>query len=148
MTFNLNHNYQIKNHQNQQVKKSQKIIDILICLLIRLIFLIQVSFSIYFLVHFYNQYAYLNLTIFVILILIESYYVIKYRNGKEHTWYSISSIFYTIVIVLLIWRLVYSKINDDENKCEHTYVDHHNTANKSNISGNFSKEKEFWLFVN
>ena len=146
MTFNLNHNYQIKNHENQQIKKSQKIFDILVCLSIRLIFLIQVSFSIYFLVHFYNQYAYLNLIIFVILILIESYYVIKYRNGKEYTWYSISSIFYTIVIVLLIWRLVYSKINDDENKCEHIYVDHHN-KNKSNITENFSKEKEFWLFV-
>jgi magnesium-transporting ATPase (P-type) len=146
MTFNLNHNYQIKNHENQQVKKSQKIFDILVCLSIRLIFLIQVSFSIYFLVHFYNQYAYLNLITFVILILIESYYVIKYRNGKEYTWYSISSIFYTIVIVLLIWRLVYSKINDDENKCEHIYVDHHN-RNKSNVTENFSKEKEFWLFV-
>jgi len=72
--------------------------------------------------------------------------VIQYRNGKEYTWYSISSIFYTIVIVLLIWRLVYSKINDDENKCEHIYVDHHN-KNKSNITENFSKEKEFWLFV-
>lgn len=161
MTFNLNRNYQIENHQKHKIKKHQKLIDIFVCLSIRLIFLIQVSFSIYFLVDYYVYYAhdyydyvkfaYLCLALVAIIIIIDSYYVAKYRNGKEYTWYSISSIFYTIVIITLIWQLVYTKIDDYENKCEEIYDDLHDHLhhNKSNIAKNDNlMSKKFWLFVN
>jgi len=149
MTFNINRNYQIQNHQNPQIKRHQKIFDIFVCLIIRFIFMVQVFLSIYFLVDFYEQSFYLILTIFAIIIVIESYYAVRYRNGKEYTWYSISSIFYTIVIIVLIWRLVYTKIFDDKNKCEEVDGNHknHHNNNKTNITENFSREKTYWLFV-
>ncbi len=99
----------------------------------------------------YVKFAYLCLALVAIIIIIDSYYVAKYRNGKEYTWYSISSIFYTIVIITLIWQLVYTKIDDYENKCEEIYDDLHDHLhhNKSNIAKNDNlMSKKFWLFVN
>lgn len=86
MTFNLNHNYQIHNHEHHNQKRINRILDIFVCISIRLIFLIQVVFTVYILVHLYQQYLYLTLSLCAILILIDGIYVTFYRKGKEYTW--------------------------------------------------------------
>ena len=86
MTFNLNHNYQIHNHQNEKkLNRFHKIFDVFVCIVIRLIFIAQTLFSIYYLVHIYN-FLYLILVVCVIVITVDSIYVTIYRNGKEYTW--------------------------------------------------------------
>ena len=63
-----------------------KLSDLILCVLIRLIFLIQSCFSIYFLVTFYNQYLYLILLFGIIVIIADCLYILLARNGKEFKW--------------------------------------------------------------
>ena len=87
MTFNINHNYQIKKHNHHhQEKQITRMFEIFVCLLIRLIFLLQTVFSTYFLISFYNQLLYLFVGILIFGIIIDCIYVSVYRHGKEYTW--------------------------------------------------------------
>ena len=63
-----------------------KLTDISLSILIRLIFLVQIGFSIYFLVAFYNQYVYFVLLFGVLTIVCDGLYIAIARNGKEFKW--------------------------------------------------------------
>ena len=92
MVFNFNHNHQLRkqlptsNKTSSRNRKLKLAYEIFICVIIRLFFIFQAGFSIYFLVSFYEKKTYLVLVIFVLVILIDAFYVSIYRKGKEYTW--------------------------------------------------------------
>ena len=60
--------------------------DISLCLIVRLWFLLQGSFYIYFLVTYEKNYGWLGIVVLLIIILIDGLYVVIKRKGKEYTW--------------------------------------------------------------
>ena len=90
MMLNLNRNRKISKISNgKQAEKERKIIrvfEMIICIVIRLVFLFQTTFSIYFLISFFDEYLYLALTLCVFSIIVDCVYVSIYRFGKEYTW--------------------------------------------------------------
>lgn len=63
-----------------------KIFDIAICITIRTFLLAQICFVIYFLVDFFDQFAFLTLTVCFLIIIIDSLFVVIKRHGKEYKW--------------------------------------------------------------
>lgn len=159
MTFNLNHNYQIQNHQYHKQKRINKILDVFVCISVRLIFIVQSVISIYVMVSLIS-FIYLVLALCVVFIALDALFVTFYRSGKEYTWYnikrntfsllrnfirfkiilrySISSVLYTVIVLSLIWNVTIIKEDHFENKC-------HINTNNSNIA---YKLHQYWFFVN
>ena len=65
------------------VKKS---FDIFICTVIRLVFVLQSLFCVYYLISYSLNYTFLILCLGIIFILADSVYIIVKRKGKEHMW--------------------------------------------------------------
>lgn len=65
---------------------NSKYIDILLCLFVRLVLIVQISFSIYFLFYNANKYFLIPLSLCLVIILTDSIYIILKRNGKEYKW--------------------------------------------------------------
>ena len=63
-----------------------KAVNISLSLFIRLIFLVQIGFNIYFLVAFFNQYIYFVRLLGVLVIVCDGFYIALARNGKEFKW--------------------------------------------------------------
>ena len=63
--------------------------DITLALLIRLVFMIQVIFYIYYLVADSGSYGYMALILAIVAIFADLVLVIIIRKGKEHYWYLI-----------------------------------------------------------
>ena len=71
-----------------QHQSAFKIIDIVLCIVVRLWFMLQGAFYIYFLVIFEKNLGYLALIVVLLIILTDGINVIFKRKGKEYTWYN------------------------------------------------------------
>ena len=96
----------------------KKVVNILLCNKIRIAYLIQISFCIYYLIisHYLNYY-FCFLSIFGLVIIIDAIYLSIFRLGKEYTWFSITIFSYSIVILTTLWRLVLIKLSLNEHEC-------------------------------
>ena len=63
--------------------------DITIATLIRLVFLIQGSFFIYYLIADSGSYGYLALILGIVMMFADLIFILMARKGKEHLWYNI-----------------------------------------------------------
>ena len=66
--------------------RMQKIAFSIICTLIRLFFIVQGVFIIYYLVTFHNNYNFLFMILNLSIIIADSFYILTINEGKEHTW--------------------------------------------------------------
>lgn len=88
----------------------QLVIDIILCLITRLVLIIQLGFSVYFMFFNSNIYYTIPLILFLIVIIIDSAYIVVKRKGREYKWFSISCLAYSLGIILLIWNIVSKKV--------------------------------------
>jgi len=92
-----------------------------------------------FLAGFYNEYFYYGLLLGALVIVVDGFYVLFFKGAKEFRWFSISSFIYTITIVILIWNIVFLKLE--------TYPDNRCPSDASfNESYSNSTLDEFWVF--
>ncbi len=107
--------------------------DILVCLVVRGFLLAQCLFCLYYLCSSTNQYIWLIELICLIVIVLDTVWVVVKRYGQEWYWFSISSFAYTFVLLTTIWQLVYIKVTVGDNDC----------------SENFSEivNDDHWIFV-
>lgn len=128
--------------------------DVFMALFIRVIYLIEGCFFIYYLTADSGSYAYLTLTLGVLAIFADLLVVLIKRRGKEHLWYLIffifsigdgkiielinfrfssSSAFYTIIALVVIWYIVFKKYELDDLEC---------SKNNTEIL-----KQNFWIYV-
>lgn len=107
--------------------------DIFMCIIVRLILLIEGVICIYYLVSSSGMnYTYLALVVLLVFICADAVVVIVRRNGKEWFWLSISSICYTFILLLTIWTIVLSKFDAEDFDCSEN-----NTA---------IGQQEYWVY--
>lgn len=86
-------------------------IDISVSLLVRAILLAQICCVFYFLKDYYDEYANSALIICVLIILIDTVYVLLKRHGKEYKWFSITCFSYSVTLNILVWYLMHLKLD-------------------------------------
>jgi hypothetical protein len=70
----------------REKKRWQVALDLFFCTLVRLIFIIQAVFLIYYVVALTNNFYYIFSIVLIILIIADGLYVSVFRLGMEHTW--------------------------------------------------------------
>ena len=82
-----------ESHSEQDIEKSIHrctvligFIDLVLCAIVRLAFVLQGVFYIYFLVSYEKNYGYLGMIAGLITIIIDGIYVMVKRKGKEYSW--------------------------------------------------------------
>jgi hypothetical protein len=95
-----------------------KIWDIFLSCLIRIIFLAESIYVIYYLCRFSKNNYFCFLVIGMVVIVLDGVFVIVKRQGKEHLWFSISSFTYTGIMLVSIWFLAFDKFFSLNNGCE------------------------------
>lgn len=108
--------------------------DIVLCHLVRFILLIQSIFCIYYLVSSTQEYAWLVLIVFLLVIVVDTLYVAIRRKGQEWYWLSGSTFAYSVVFVVTIWQLVYVKVNAEDTDCSANFTE-------------FYKDQDHWTYV-
>ena len=68
------------------VKLWRKILDIIMCILVRLVFIGECIFAIYYVIGITNNLAFVSMIVPIILIILDGIYVSIFRLGKEHSW--------------------------------------------------------------
>ena len=76
----------IKEESDRNQKKWRTILDMFFCIFVRLFFIGQSIFCIYFLIEISLNKYFLFLIILLVLILVDAFYITIFRLGKEHTW--------------------------------------------------------------
>ena len=85
-SFDENACYYRPEENTKANSKCKSVYDIALCSLVRLVFLVQSSFCIYYLVSFQKNYVYLSLSFGLIVFIADTIYIIVRRKGKEHMW--------------------------------------------------------------
>lgn len=103
------------------------VIDIFLCILVRLILIAVASFWIYYVVGITGSYYYLASGVLVLLIALDGLYLCLYRLGKDHTWFHASFFLFCLTSQIPIWVMSVIKTNMPLNNCpnrtdELTYV--------------------------
>lgn len=93
------------------------ICDMAMATLVRIVFLLQGIFCIYFLVASTRNYFFLFMIIFLIVICIDGFYVVLRRKGQEWFWFSISSLSYIFLLLITIWKIVLIKYASEDYDC-------------------------------
>jgi hypothetical protein len=112
--------------------------DVILSIIVRLVYLGEAGFCIYYLANIMGSNYYYILIIFLAVILVDGVYVVIKRFGKEYTWYnasihfsrlisyllfhaffrvSLSCVSYSVIMITLIWHLVLIKYDMKNHDC-------------------------------
>lgn len=95
----------------------QLVIDIFLAILVRLVFILEALFCTYYLsIVVDSRFEYFSI-IGVFIIIVDGFYIIILRHGKEYTWFSISCLTYSMLMINTIWQLVFIKYDMKNHDC-------------------------------
>jgi hypothetical protein len=100
-----------------------KAFDIIVCLLVRGFLLAQCIFCLYYLCFSTQNNFWVFEIIILVIIVIDTIWVVVKRFGQEWYWFSVSTFAYTFVILTTIWQLVLKKIDDGDAECEDNFTE-------------------------
>jgi hypothetical protein len=86
--------------------------------LFRLLFVVESAVLIHFAICVEENFYFLLLSVFIVCIVADGFYVIYKRKGVEHSWFSISLMSCTCVYIITIWVLVFYKLNRNDTMCK------------------------------
>lgn len=89
----------------------------LVCLLIRSFLLAQCIFCLYYLCYSTKNFYWLFEMLFLVVIVIDTIWVVAKRHGFEWKWFLVSTFAYTFVILTTIWQLVIKKMDYNDYDC-------------------------------
>ncbi len=87
-------------HHKSKRLKYKNVINILLCLFVRVVYLIEAILLIYFLVRLKNSWLFLILLIPLGLITCDGAYLAAFKFGIEYSWFSLSTYLYTVVMLM------------------------------------------------
>jgi hypothetical protein len=93
----------------------KKLIDILRSTLARFILISEILITIYILFEYKRNYLYSLLSCTGVIIILDGYYILIKRGGKEYNWFSLSTFLYTLTVNLSIFSLMF------DTKLEHSF---------------------------
>jgi hypothetical protein len=99
----------------QQNKTFKKLIDILRSTLVRCILLSEILITIYILFEYKRNYLYSLISCSGVIIILDGYYILIKRSGKEYKWFSLATFLYSLTINLSICSLMF------DTKLEHSF---------------------------
>jgi hypothetical protein len=121
--------------EEKDEKSFKKLFNIILCNKVRIVYIIQSAFFVYFLIGITGDFSFFYLLIPALFIFFDSFYVSIFRLGKEPTWFSISTFCYSIVMLTSIWKIVNVKFNMKSHVCP------------ANRSDELQYTNNFWLMV-
>lgn len=93
------------------------VLDIALCVLVRLILIVVASFWLYYIVGITGNYYYLASGVLILLIGLDGLYLCLYRLGKDHTWFHASFFLFSLASQVPIWAMSVIKTNMPSNNC-------------------------------
>ena len=85
-TMPAEYNYTRQRYLHKLNPALENAFDMAMCMLVRLVFVFEGAFCIYFLVTFNQNYFYLFLIAGLLVICLDSIFIMVKRKGKEHFW--------------------------------------------------------------
>lgn len=99
-------------------EKLRLVIDLFLCNFIRLCFIIESAFCIFYLINLTTSLVYLVTLVPVLVIIADDIFVSLRRRGKEYSWFSITNFSYTCIKLITIWGIVTFRHFYMNDKCE------------------------------